>query len=434
MDKLNVFEGKPGYLPGKENRLTWALMNLIRLSPIVCAAFLDLVREKRPIPGLTTLKERECIVETQIGKLEAKEGRLVAIGITREGRKVDTEIQPEERRARYDGVVTFIGPEGRRHEHESLTLTIESKLGPEVGAWQLNPSKESMREEQQFEIDPEPVILAWREILKVLTDLELRGLLSPTEKILIRDFVDYVDTHHPELNPFDNFSVCRSDLQLLNRRCEAILRIIDPNEEWHRSSPIIKVEGTHAFKQVWLKAEEHEHGGTWQITLELWPGDNPSQAREFWDRVDVAGLLALQEKEKEKGWRLHMNLHFSFTRTHLVWPTTKLTLHEYIEFWKSGRMKIDTFYRELDSFRPHWDRLVEQRLISDDDVEPLEEESTKTKRNHIYMSPGLGVCYTWSAKKAVELDRAGVFTDEVKKKIREATETWGEVPDFCQGG
>ena len=49
MDKLNVFEGKPGYLPGKENRLTWALMNLIRLSPIVCAAFLDLVREKTPI-------------------------------------------------------------------------------------------------------------------------------------------------------------------------------------------------------------------------------------------------------------------------------------------------------------------------------------------------------------------------------------------------
>ena len=97
MDKLNVFEGKPDYLLGTENRLTWALMGLIRLSPIVCAAFLDLVREKqkRPIPGFKILRERECIVQTQVGSLSNDEGRLVAIGITGEGRDVNTEIQPD---------------------------------------------------------------------------------------------------------------------------------------------------------------------------------------------------------------------------------------------------------------------------------------------------------------------------------------------------
>ena len=110
MDRLNVFEDELDYDPGTENRLTWALLGLIRLSPIVCAAFLDLIREKqkRPIPGFTTLREREFIVHTQVGTLPANEGRLVAIGITGEGREVDTEIHPEERGAIYDGVVTFI--------------------------------------------------------------------------------------------------------------------------------------------------------------------------------------------------------------------------------------------------------------------------------------------------------------------------------------
>ena len=432
MDKLNVFEGKPGYHPGTENRLTWALMGLIRLSPIVCAAFLDLIREKqeRPISGFTILRERECIVHTQVGTLLAKEGRLVAIGITKEGREVDTEIHPEDRDAIYDGVVTFIVPEGRRHELNSLILTIESKLGPEVEAWQLNPSEESLGEEHQIDVDPQAVILKWRDILSTLTDLELRGLISPTEKILIRDFIDYVDKHHPQLNPFDHFSVCRNDLLLLNRRCEAILRKIDPNQAWHGSSPIISVDKAYAFKQIWLMAEEQDGRDSWQITLNLWPGDTMSQAREFWKKVDTDKLLALQKK----GWRLKRNLHFSFAGTHLYWADTKLPEGDYIKFWKSDMMKIDTLYRESDSFRTHWNRLVEQSLISDDDVEPLEKVSTQTRRDRIFMSPGLGVCYTWRAKKAGQLDREGIFIDDVKKKIREATECWGEVPGFCQEG
>ncbi len=433
MDKLNVFEGKPDYLLGTENRLTWALMGLLRLSPIVCAAFLDLVREKqkRPILGFTTLRERECVVHTQVGTLPANEGRLVAIGITKEGRAVDAEIYPEERDAIYDGLVTIIAPEHRRHELESLILTIESKLGPEVEAWQLNPSEESLGEEHQIDVDPQAVILKWRDILSTLTDLELRELLSPTEKILIRDFLDYVDNHHPQLNPFDHFAVCRDDLNLLKRRCEAILREIDPSEAWHGSSQIIKVDDAQAFKQIWLEVDKNEHQGLWHITLKLWPGDTMAQAREFWNMVNTNMLFALEEK----GWKLKPNLHFSYRQTHLVWATTTLSVNDYIEFWRSHRQeRIVSFYPDARSFLHHWERLIENGQISPADVEPLERKSTQTKRDRISMSPGLGVCYTWPAKKAVELDRSRIFTDEVKKKIREATETWGEVPGFCGEG
>ena len=428
MDKLNVFGGYLSATPGTENRLTWALMNLIRMSPIIRAAFVDLVRErhKQPIPALTTLRERECVVDTQTGGLCAEEGRLVAIGITAEGEDVDAEIQPRGRKAIYDGVVTFIAPEDRQHQQESLTFTIESKLYSDVGSWQLMPSEVSLGEEQQIKVDPQAGILAWRDIVRTLTDLDLRGLVSPAERVLIRDFIDYVSANHPKLNPFDHFAVCRDDLDLLNRRCEAILREIDPTEAWDGSSPFIPVESS-SFKRIYLKAEQ-ENARAWRIRLDLWPGDTMTQAREFWPRVDDKRLLELQAK----GWDLKPNLHFSFIATHLHWANTSLSVDDYIELWKSGEMEVVSLYRDdADSYRHHWDCLVAKGLISPDDKEPLEGKTSKTNRPRISMSPGLGISYTWSAEKAARLDRDGTFVREVKERIREATETWDEVPDFC---
>lgn len=432
MDKLNVFDAR--YEPETENRLTWALMHLIRISPIIRAAFLDLVRDKqeRPIPSLTTLRERKCVVQTQTGTLVAEEGRLVAVGITAEGRDVDAETQPTDRTAIYDGVVTFIAPESRRHQQESWTLTVESKLGPEVGSWQLNPSKASLGEEQQIAVDPQAVILAWRDIVSTLTDLELRGLVSPAEDVLIRDFIDYVADKHPELNPFDRFAVCRDNLGLLNRRCEAILREIDPTEAWQRSSPIIAVEFS-AFKQIHLHADSEQEGArAWWITLELWPGDTMTQAREFWPKVDAAQLLELQDK----GWHLKPNLHFSFMATNLHWARwadTSLTVDRYVELWKSGEMEISSLYPDnAGSYRHNWDYLVAKDLISPADVKPLEKVTTQTNRDRIFMSPGLGISYEWLVERAIQLDRDGAFVREVKERVREATETWGEVPDFCR--
>ena len=433
MDKLNIFDGYLHCPPGTENRLTWALMNLIRMSPIIRAAFIDLVRErqKQLIPALTTLRERKCVVQTQIGKLEAKEGRLVAIGITAEGLDVDAEIQPKDKDMIYDGVVTFIAPEGRRQQQESLTLTVESKLDSEVESRQLMPSRASLGEEQQIEVDTQAVILAWRDIVGTLTDLELRGLVSPVEREFIRDFIDYVAANHPKLNPFDHFAACRDELDLLKRRCEVIMREIDPTEARRGSSPFIPVESP-SFKRIYLQANaDQEDARSWWITLGFWPGDIMTQAREFWrgGRVDAKRLLELQDK----GWELWPNLHFSFIQTHLYWANTPLAVNEYTKFWKSGEMEIAYLYRDdAGSYRHNWDRLVAKGLISPDDVEPLEEKTTKKKYPQISMSPGLRISYTWPASRAAQLDVDGTFVCEVKERIREATETWGEVPDFCQ--
>lgn len=350
----------------------------------------------------------------------------MAIGITAEGGEIDAEIRAKDREAIYDGVVTFIAPESRQHQQESLTITVESKLGPVVGSWQLMPSESSLGEEGQIKVDRQAVVLAWRDIVRALLDLDLRGLLSPPESVLVQDFVEYVAANHAELNPFDHFAVCRDNLGLLNRRCEAIMRAIDPEEAWHRSTPVIAVEFS-AFKLIRLWPEPGE--GSWQIMLGLWPGDTMAQAREFWRRVDAKRLRELQDK----GWWLDPNMHFSFRASHLHWAETPLAVNDYVALWKSGKIEIASLYRDdSGDYQHNWEGLITKSLISRDDVTPLQEVTTETGRDRISMSPGLHLRYSWSAERARQLDRDGTFTQEVKERIREATETWGEVPDFCR--
>ncbi len=155
-----------------------------------------------------------------------------------------------------------------------------------------------------------------------------------------------------------------------------------------------------------------------------------AQAREFWRKVDAKRLRTLKV---DKDWVLHANMHFSFMASHLYWAKTPLGVDDYIDLWKSGKVGIASLHRDdSGDYQHNWDRLVSMSLISPEDVSPLQEVTTKTKRDRISMSPGLSLSYRWPAERARQLDRDGAFTQEVKEQIREATETWGEVPHFCR--
>ena len=288
------------------------------------------------------------------------------------------------------------------------------------------PSAASLGEEGQIKEDSQAVILAWRDIISTLTDLELRELVSPAERVLIRDFIDYVEAYHSKLNPFDHFAVCRDDIDLLNRRCEVIMREIASTEVGQGPLPFIPVEFP-SYKRIYLNANvEQDHAGSWWITLGLYPGDTMTQAQEFWSKVNIGQLLALQNTD----WLLEPNLHFwhYYNRQN---ANTSLAVAEYIELWKSDEITIASIWPDgAGSYRHHWDCLVDRNLISRDDGELIEALSTENNP-WISIAPGLGISYTWSAARASQLDRDGVFVCEVKEGIREATETWGEVPDFC---
>ena len=440
MNKLNVFAG-PRYPEGSENRITWALMTLLRLVPMACVAFVDLVRARQerqsgvPIRALTAMSGCRTRIETQVSHLQARAGWLVAVGITREGGEVNVEIEAKPRKAIYDGVITFEPPgHGAIDSHEPVTLTVESKLDPSVGAWQLMPSEshlpppEEKDSKSPLRVDPKAVVLTWRDIFRTLTDLDSRTLLHPAEAVLVNDFLQHVRDGHPMLNPFDRFGLCHGDIGLLNRRCEEIMREVEPNEAWAGSSPIIKVESP-AFRRIYLWAESERNGA---IRLGLWPGDTMAQAREFWPRVNAPILKALG---KSKSWEVKPNLHFSRIQRHFHWADSQLTVDEYIDYWKdSHEQEIRSCYRDASSksFRHEWEALFRRGLIGLDDVEKLDRQTTPTNHDRISMSPGLSAQYIWSRSEAERLDARGAFAEDVRLRIRDATETWGEILPFCK--
>ena len=441
MTKLNIFGG-PRYKEQQENRLTWALMTLLRLVPLACTAFVDLVRTRQseqqvmePIPALTAMHGCDTHIETQVESLAGHAGRLVAVGITSEGGSVQVPIEARDRDARYDGVMTF-QPSKQDSQtqdgHEPVMLTVEAKLGPYVGPWQLMPSAHHLPVPEDEEgtspirVDQRAVVLAWRDIFRTLTDLDARNLLAPSEALLVNDFLEYVRRKHPGLNPFDRFALCRGSISLLNRRCEKIMREIQPEEAWHRSSPIIAVE-SGSFRQIWLHAERSD-----EIRLGIYPGDTMRQAREFWPRVNAAKLRALAASAH---WNIRPNLHFSKYQLHFYWAKSHMTVAEYINYWKNCDpwQEIRSCWPDsAGSFRHEYEQLARRGLISPDDVEPLDQQTTPTNYPRISMSPGLAIEYAWRRSDADRLDAHGEFVGEVRQRIREATETWGEIPPFCE--
>ena len=282
-----------------------------------------------------------------------------------------------------------------------------------------------------IQIYPAAVVLAWRDVFQTLVDFQHRALLAPAEAVLVGDFLDYVRRRHPKLNPFDRFGLCGGDVGLLNRRCEEILREIDAQQMAHHGkgyNPIITLD-SDAIKQVWIRAEQ-EKGEPWRLELSLYPGDTMRQARAFWRRVDTKKLKELQGS----GWRLSPNLHFSFMQRHLFWANTPISTDQYIDLWEpKGSEKIESHWRDQsNSFRSGWEELHRKGLIAEDDIKKLDDRTSPKMYQRISMSPGLRVQYRWWAAEAERRDAEGSVAAEVKRRIREATETWGEVPAFCR--
>ena len=399
---VNLFEER-SESPGHENRLTWALLSLLRVSPIALIAFMDLLRNKisresdcaeesRSIPvSLSELRERECFVRTQVKNIEAEEGHLISIGITAEGIASNATVKRKSNRegAVYDGVISFIAPERIRHERESLTLVIECKLGPEVSDWQLMPSKSSVNE--HIKVYDSPVIIKWRDIFSAFSDLEQREIFGPAERVLMRDFMDFSFRYHSSLNPFDRLERCQGNKDLLQRRCNMIMEEVnEPGIPFHRSTQIISVPCC-TYSQIWIYPEKDENTDEWWITLSISLGDTMNQARQFWKRLNADAFLRLQEQKNPK-YSFKPNLHFSFISTHLYWAKTSLSLKKYIKYWKSPDSEIAQLKRnEHGIFRNHWEKLCKIKLISQKDIGELESRTTKTKRDHVNLVPGLNI-------------------------------------------
>ena len=419
---LNVFipyESKPLH---HEDQLTRAFLILIRSIKLVEAVFLDLVENAMKTIGIeirpATLSQKIGgldSVETQVwsgtkARLSTESGRLVSIIITDDKLDRKHRVERNDRTAVYDGFLKF---------KPDWVFVVENK-----------PSHANVRIEQlssafneNFEIEPKPIGLTWSDIISRLSLLVSNSLVQDAARVLLEDFLAYVDEFFPELNPFDKFRLCKGNVTLLERRCVTIMEaaalgMVEYHRGWHYS---IRLDNKRGVKEVALYPKS-EPAGAWAVWLDIFPGDTLSQARSFYSSVNVSKVTSLLDQK----WRIGPNFHVAYRSSNIHWAETKINVSQYINYWQK-QVKQNTLNQiPRADWQGYFGLLLQDGIISSNDMSTINGYHQNTGYPSLNICPGISIRFKWDSDKAMEIDdrNCNSFANELKSKVDNVLQCW----------
>jgi hypothetical protein len=418
MNRLNYFNSYSSKDENHEDQLTRAYLVLLKHSSHTFFAFMEYCRSKqiisdteKPISFLEFLEDG-WEIETQKGNPIINTRYLLSILITdSQIPENKISVQSSERNARYDGVLTF---------GDKLTMVVENK--PRSGnVWfeQLNPSRQNLAEETV--IYSTPIILEWKEIIKQLSLLLNLQTISGNEKLMIEDFLYYIDDKFAYLNPFDSFHQCKGNVELLNRRICNLLKSISLDEnkvKYHKGWGFCIQTPYQQIQQIGLILEKEEN--EWWLELSLYFGDTQTQAKSFYkSNPDISKL-------KNTDWQFNPNFHVSFMTSNLVWfQTNKENIDLYLKFWGGN---IEHIYQHKKEDIPTYLKwLVDEKVINTtkEIEEKMDEKFYKTAMQSLNICPGFGFRYYLTSSEVERLDKEKKLGLMITDKIKEVLDVVG---------
>ena len=423
MERLNYFNPYQDKGAWHEDQLTRAFLVVVRMVPLALAGFLDLIRDQQVVrgselklPASTELLTSDVEIETQKNSISQTTGRLISIMMTDEDWKPEKDVVASDRGARYDGVLSF---------DPSWIVVIENK-----------PSSQNIWEEQvhpnvpegcEIEIDKVAVVLQWRNVILRLTALIAADILHGAERMIVDDFLQFVDEHFSRLNPYGTFGKCRNSVLLLERRCGSILEAVAPGRvawgsQW--GTNYILLNQPAPAKICWMCPDADGS----RIEAAIYPGDTMSQARALFAHLHRQGidrLLAL----RDRGWDIVPNFHYGFIRSgfgHGV--KTRLSIEEYIRYWMEHSTEIVQVSLLEQTFAKALQEFVGSGMMDENDVGRVVAALPSPTAKNFNVIPGLALTFEWPLSKAVEIDRHGGMVEEFKRTANEALVACGCEP------
>ena len=422
MDENNVFSEHLSYFepyesktPWHEDQLTRAYLTILRLVPPAHQDFVQQIRacqhETRSIHALPLdVVGKKCDIYTQKSEVPKTRGRLVSLLLSDDFWTQDTRIHPVDRGARYDGVICYA---------DDWIVTIENK--PRVGnVWedQLRPS---LQKDSEVLWEEQVVSLSWRTVIHRLGELIAKGGLSGTEKLLLQDFLAFVDKNFEYLKPYYSFELCGQSAYLLTLRCKELLASlglgkVDRHKGWGH---VVRIDNG-PLSEIKLQPTD-DVAESPSIELVLCAGVGCPRSRDLLDRLDVAELDNLSTVE---GWTVRPDLSFRYRGAGYAWSCQDWSMAPYISFWRDGDIKPRRYHRDDTGFDGLFDRLLQAKIILKERLPELRKNFSNTKRTFIELCAGIALTYTWPLEKAVALDAKGEFAADMRQKLRQATHTW----------
>jgi hypothetical protein len=140
--------------------------------------------------------------------------------------------------------------------------------------------------------------ISWRDVLTAFTDLahEDRGLTSGAERILVADFLTFVDTNFSQLGPFSTLQRCEAEPYRLHRRLNGVLSQV-------LASDSNSLPGSHtAVITAYLDYEDR------QVKLHMYPADTLQHKRDW--SVLSGGVSRCRRNailDRERDWQIEQS-------------------------------------------------------------------------------------------------------------------------------
>lgn len=423
MDHLNVFNSYKNKANNHEDELTRCFLILVKNIPMVQAMFFEMVRREMSDIDIGSIASGELSIEevhTQLSNANDVfsggiiEGRtLISIIISDDKLNSEAKVENDSRQARYDGVI--LGS-------PSWLFIVENKPSKDdIWLRQLNPN---ISDDADVTIMDKPCCLSWRGILSGLNSIIQNNMASGAEKMLVEDFIEYVDNEYSWLNPYTSFSVCKGNLYLLNKRCISVMadykiKGMNPEVKYHKGWKHYIESGRNTIKQIALDA--NEHSSDWGIDLWLMAGDTMNAAKESFEKLEVDKLLELQKM----GFKISKNFHIAYRSSNLLWFDGKLPLEDYVRFWKEEYKNLKQVKRP--DFNDLFDKLEKKGIIVPEDRSMIQEKILNKNYDKLNICPGFLMKYEWNGETAIKLDKSSKFEEDFKNKVEAAFDAIGGI-------
>lgn len=419
MSHLNYFEPFQSKTKKHEDQLTRAFLVVLRYSPSAILMFYDRVQQsiinnakkkKVDFDSISSIDISDIYIETQKSKIEnISSNKILSVLITDEEFEVANKIESTTRGARYDGIITF---------GNDVTFLIENKPNSyDIWEEQLHPNLSGLSD--NYELVEVPGIVEWKEIIKNLNKILLLNSVSGAEKLLINDFLEYINDNYGFLNPYDNFFLCKNNVELIQKRLRRILSQIVLKKDyisyqvlWHN---YIINTGLPELKMIIFELGKDKADIT--ITVSMYYGDTMGQAREYYkSKIPYSSI----ERIVDNGWKYNPNFHISHIQKHLIWFSTKqINEKKYYDYWCSNLDTIRQYNKE--ELWSILNKLKDEGMIvvGQKEKEEFDKKIIQTKRNKINICPAFCLSYTYGFQMAIELDSDNKFSNELKSRILE---------------
>lgn len=420
-DHCQIFRSYSQLPPDHEDLLTRAFLIVLRTSPLAQAAWVALVDSAHRDNGGAGIGNfydlPTATVFTQQTSLTRSPTRLVSVLQTTQGARdvITQDVGPSDRSQRLDGIVYF---------GDTLAVAIENKPWDDPNREQL-----SVNVPPDTTHDPRVANVLWPTIIDAWSNLLEGSTLNPAERLIIDDFLMFVDETFPSLRRVRSIRDCRQNQERLRVRCESILTATGLGQVQRDAGGdhylAFGGEGVDVGSLVALRAmlgarrpEEHLHFHGDGIRLAVAPGDTVGQARLLYSQYSADFAQQLERI----GWEIHSNLHLSFITQHLLYPTCTLEGPDYWAFWCQHPDRIRQYQRTEWLELVDW--LIENQLMHARERTEFNTVFTNTQRNSLNLCPGLIAFKGWTEEEATRLDDAQPLdtltqlADQIKASIQ----------------